>query len=113
MLILTEDAKLVCAHQLGKVKNEPSQDWVRIDGRRVLVRPDPVGRGIVGCPNLGIGIVPCRTTLKVKGGYSAWIFIGGEAACTDGVRGLTDGTPPGLVEYLVNEAGQSLVTTSA
>jgi hypothetical protein len=30
--------------------------------------------------------------------------------CLDTVNGLTDGTPPGVVEYKVRHAGQELVT---
>ena len=37
MLWITEDALVVCKHQLGKVTNLPSQDLVTIDSRRVLV----------------------------------------------------------------------------
>ena len=34
MLVLTEDAILVCKHELGKVKNKPTQELVTIDGRK-------------------------------------------------------------------------------
>ena len=43
---LTEDALVVCKHQLGKVANAPSQNFVRIDARRVLVDSDPERRPI-------------------------------------------------------------------
>jgi hypothetical protein len=109
MLILTEDAVIVCQHELGIVQNVPSQNWVTIGGRRVLVEPDPEGRTIKGCPNIGVGIRPCLTTLKVTAGYSDLIRINGQRACLDTVTGLTDGTPPGLVKYKVNDAGQPSV----
>lgn len=109
MLWLTEDALIVCKHQLGKVTNTPTQDWVRIAGRRVLVATDPEGRPISGCPNYGPSIKPCTTTLKVQAGYSGWIRIGGRALCLDTVTGYTDGTPPGVVKYVVNAAGQPWV----
>jgi len=112
MLILTEDAKLVCKHD-GKVKIQPSQTLVRVEGRLVLVEPDPEGRGISLCPNYGLTIKPCVTTLKVKAGYSTLVRIGGKPVCLDTVEGLTDGTPPGLVKYVVRNAGQDLVAEQA
>lgn len=106
---LTEDAAIVCKHQLGRAANLPTQDWVRIDGRRVLVAPDPSGRPISGCPNCGPAIKPCTTTLPVKEGYSDWIRIGGRGLCLDTVTGYTDGTPPGVVKYVVAFPGQQWV----
>lgn len=109
MLLLTEDALLVCQHELGKVGIEPTQDLVRIEDRLVLVEPNPESRPISGCPNIGATIKPCLNTLKVRTGYSEWIRIEGQPVCLDSVVGFTDGTPPGVVEYKVNFAGQELV----
>ena len=109
MLFITEDAVVVCQHELGHVQNVPSQNWVTVAKRRVLVEIDPEGRTIKGCPNMGVGIRPCLTTLKVTSGYSNLIRIGGKRLCLDTVTGLTDGTPPGLVKYKVNNAGQPFV----
>ena len=109
MLWLTEDAVLVCRHQLGRVANLPSQSLVTVQRRRVLIAPDPEGRAITGCPNYGPAIKPCTTTLKVDAGYSGWIRIGGQSVCLDAVTGLSDGTPPGIIKYLVNAAGQEWV----
>jgi hypothetical protein len=110
MRVLTVDALVVCAHELGKVGLVPSQSWVTVEGRPVLVRPDPEARPITGCPNIGPTIKPCTTTLVVKVGYSSLVRIDGRPVCLDTVRGLTDGTPPGVVEYKVNTPGQRLVT---
>lgn len=109
MYWLTEDAVLVCAHELGIVGIRATQDLVTIEGRRVLVAVDPESRPIVGCPNVGPTIKPCTTTLPVKQGYSNLIRIDGRKLCLDPVTGLTDGTPPGTVEYHVRSAGQALV----
>jgi len=109
MKLLTEDAVIVCDHQLGIVQNKPSQSLVTINGRRILVENDPEGRTIKGCPNIGLTIKPCNTTLKVKKGYSQMLHIGGHAICLDILSGLTDGTPPGTVNYKVRSPGQSLV----
>lgn len=110
MKILTEDAVLVCDHQQGVVANRPGQGWVTVAGRRVLVAPDPEGRPITGCPNTGPTIKPCTTTLRVREGYSELVRIDGRAVCLDTVTGLTDGTPPGVVDYTVRSPGQELVS---
>ncbi len=113
MLLLTEDATLVCKHELGIVQIVATQDLVTVEGRRVLVETDPEGRPIKGCPNIGVGIKPCTTTLRVREGYSGWLRIQGRRICLDTVTGLTDGTPPGVVEYKVRSAGQEFVAEAA
>jgi hypothetical protein len=109
MRLLTLDAWLACAHA-GKMGLVNAQSWVTIESRPVLVRPDPEGRSITGCPNIGLGIKPCTLSLKVQEGYSDWVRIDGKPVCLDTVTGLTDGTPPGVVKYLVRAPGQSLVS---
>lgn len=109
MKILTEDADLRCAHELGRVSIVASQGWVRIEGRKVLVAHDPVSRSIIGCPNYGPTIKPCTTTLAVQRGYSSLVYIDGRQLCLDSVTGITDGTPPGTVKYKVRDSGQRFV----
>lgn len=109
MEVLTEDADLRCAHELGKVNIHAGQGWVRIGGRRVLVEQDPEGCTLSGCPNYGPTIKPCTTTLAVQTGYSALVRIDGRRVCLDAVIGLTDGTPPGTVKYRVRSPGQHFV----
>lgn len=110
---ITERAVLVCAHELGKVDNKPSQRWVTIKNRRVLVSTDPEKRSISMCPNIGITIKPCTNTLKVTKGYSTFIKVNGKRVCLDTVTGLTDGTPPGTVKYKVRSPGQPFVSGAA
>lgn len=110
MLILTDEAKLVCKHEVGRVINKPSQDFVTIEKKRVLVEDDPEGRSIKGCPVVPPIGRPCVTTLKVHTGYSDWLRIGGQRICLDTITGFTDGTPPGVVKYKVNSAGQEFVS---
>ena len=112
MLLLTLDASMACSHQ-GRVRLVASQQWFTLSGRPVLVEPDPEGRTIVACPNIGPTIKPCTTTLKVQVGYSTLVTIGGKPACLDSVTGLTDGTPPGTVPYRVLNAGQTFVEAVA
>lgn len=106
---LTEDADLRCTHIKGKVKLDVTQSWVRVAGRRVLIEPNTERRSISGCPMYGPTIKPCTLTLAVKKGYSAWITIDGKPVCLDTITGLTDGTPPGTVEYKALAPGQNLV----
>lgn len=113
MLWLSEDAVLLCKHVLGKVSNAPSQGWVTVEGRRVLVRDDPEGRRIGGCPMYGAAVKPCTRTLAVREGYSHLVRIGGAPVCLDSVKGLTDGSPPGTAQYGVSAAGQAFVAGDA
>lgn len=108
--MLTDEALLVCKHEVGRITNKPSQDFVTIGKRFVLVDHDPEGRDIKGCPVVPPIGRPCVTTLKVQTGYSNWIRIGGKSVCLDTVTGFTDGTPPGIVKYKVNFAGQEFVS---
>jgi hypothetical protein len=110
MFFLTEDATIVCDHRLGVVTNVPTQNLVMINQRRILVEPDPEGKFIKGCPNYGPTVKPCTATLVVKEGYSGFIRIDGWPVCLEPVTGLTDGTPPGVVNYIVIEPGQGLVS---
>ncbi|MDJ0355998.1 hypothetical protein [Paenarthrobacter sp. PH39-S1] len=107
MKILIERGVIRCGHD-GSVANVPSQSWVRITGSPVLVEHDPQGRTIRMCPNVGINIKPCTSTLVVQTGYSTFIRIDRHAICLDSVQGYTDGTPPGAVKYTVRSAGQQL-----
>ncbi len=109
MYLLTEDAVLVCDHQLGTVQAWATQDLVTIEQRRIQVERDPEGRPITRCPNVSATIKPYQLTLTVKEGYSDLIRIDGRRVCLDTVTGLTDGTPPGAVNYTVRQAGQAFV----
>lgn len=113
MLLLTDEATLRCQHRLGKVDIAPSQQWVHVDGHPLLVEDDPEQRGISGCPNYGPTIKPCTHTLRVKEGYSDLLRIDGQRVCLDTVTGLTDGTPPGTVNYIVRDAGQTWIDEDA
>ena len=110
MYLLTEDARLVCTHELGIVQIRASQGLVRIERRRVLVRDDPEGRKIQWCPHIGAAMKPCTNTLAVRSGYSPFVTIEGHPVCLDTISGFTDGTPPGAVRYEVRRSGQDIVS---
>jgi hypothetical protein len=109
---MTEDATVACAHDTGTVTGfDPAQSWVTVNGRRVLVEPDPVGRTIVRCNNLPPQGVPCTATLAVEQGYSTFAQVDGRRICLDTVRGLTNGVAP--VDYTVRDPAQRLVDADA
>lgn len=114
MKLLTVQAKLVCKHVTGVVVNLiAGQNMVYIGDEPVLVDNDPEGRIILGCANVSLTIKPCTQTLRVHEGYSELIHINGQRACLDTVTGLTDGTPPGVVRYVVADPAQDFVEGAA
>ncbi|MCB9423116.1 MAG: hypothetical protein H6667_25170 [Ardenticatenaceae bacterium] len=110
MKILTVDAKITCKHITGVVQLFTLQNLVTVEGRPVLVANDPERKVITGCANVGLTIKPCALTLPVTKGYSDLVRINGRAVCLDTVTGFTDGTPPGVVKYIVRHPGQKLVS---
>ena len=112
MKALTDLALLLCDHVTGTVRLAASQHFVTVQKRAMLVAPDPVGKPVVGCSNMGPTIKPCTATLPVQAGYSTLARINGRAVCLDTVSGITDGTPPGVVSYTVKNPGQTLVNFS-
>ncbi len=106
---LTEDVDVRCAHRLGHASVPASQHLVSVEGRFVLVDPDPQGQSIDNCPNIGVGIKRCMTTLPVLHGKSGFVRINGAQVIRADLSGLTDGTPPGSVTYNVQKPGQDLV----
>lgn len=108
-LWLVETADVRCAHHVGRAPQRASQRWVRVGDSPVLVDPDPVGRTVGGCPNVGVSIKPCTSLLLVRGGRSTFVRIEGKPVLRSDLTGLTDGTPPGQVRYQVLDPGQPLV----
>jgi hypothetical protein len=112
MMLLTQDAVLVCQH-LGSVAVTTSQSLVTIGHRIVLVEPDPQGRKIDRCPMRGLNVKECSQTLAVEKGYSTLLRIDGHRICLDSVTGKTNGTAPGLINYVVRHPGQDIVSEAA
>lgn len=109
LLWLTDQADVRCTHKLGRSPQQATQEWVRISGRPVLLQPDPVGRPISGCPNIGVSIKPCTTALAMTRGWSGFVRIDHRPVLRADLTGYTDGTPPGAVTYEVLDAAQLLV----
>lgn len=110
MKFLTNKAKLTCKHITGVVQLFTFQNLVTIEGDPVLVDNDPEVKPILGCCNISPTIKPCSFTLKVTKGYSDFIFINNKAVSLDTVTGLTDGTAPGTIQYIVRNPGQHFVS---
>lgn len=108
MILLREDALVVCTHRLGKVSLSAGQDLAYVEGVPLLVRADPEGRPIAGCPNVSPVTKPCTRTLSVTTGYSDLVTIDGRAACLDTLVGRTDGQG-GIYEYVVQATRHDLV----
>ena len=100
-----------CAHETGVVTMLATQDLVTVNGIRVVVEADPIGRDIVACNNVNVftGLLPCLKTLSVNCGYSGLVRIERHRACLADLRGKTSGTPVGTQDYWVRDPGQSLV----
>jgi hypothetical protein len=113
MRVITEDALIVCSHD-GVVQLMPIQNWLTINGRKVLIENDPEGRSIALCPNISTTTKACLHTLKVEQGYSAFVRADGHSLCYETVQGKTDGLAPGKVfDYHVRQPGQDFVEGSA
>lgn len=105
---LTQDSALACDHG-GRVALAAGQHWLTIAAVPALVAGDPERRPVTGCPNTGPTIKPCTATLAPETGPSDLIRVDGRPAVLSHLRGKTDGTPPGLVTYTVQDARQPLV----
>ena len=110
MFFVTEDATIICKHPNGAVVNEPSQDWLTIVGRRVLIEPDPENRKIKGCLNNSAVNVACAIATNIQmEGYSELIRVDGHRLCLDTITAFTSGQPPGLFKWVVANPGQPFV----
>lgn len=110
---LTDLGLSTCDHASGVVTLVASQTFVAIDGGRILVGSDTIGKGIAGCPNAGPTIKPCTSTLNLEAGRSAFVTINGRPVLLDTVVGGTDGTPPGATKYRVRAVGHALLDIGA
>jgi len=110
-LVVTEKADVRCKHR-GVVKISASQHFVTVSGTPVLILLDPAGKSIGGCPNVGANIKPCTASLPAERGWSKFVTIQGQPMALKPITGKTDGTPPGMVEYIVVDPAQNFVQVS-
>jgi hypothetical protein len=109
---LTENGALHCLHPgAGKVDVASGSHFVRVNGARVNIKPNPLSRPINGCMHpASTNSKPCSLTLTVNTGYSAFIYIGGKPICLESITGVTESIPPSM--YKVSYPGQSMVKST-
>jgi hypothetical protein len=113
---MTAAAVVTCIHG-GQVIIQPSQSIATIQGMPILTVPDLVGAPIVGCPQVGTGIVPCTAVVVTEPVIipSAKASAAGKPAylaeTVGAPGGLTNGNPPGMI-ICVNP-GQMTVTADS
>jgi hypothetical protein len=113
---MTAAAVVTCIHG-GQVIIQPSQSTATIQGMPILTVPDLVGAVIVGCPQMGTGIVPCTAVVLTEpvimpsliataGGKPAYL-----AESVGAPGGLTNGNPPGMI-ICVNPGQMTVMANS-
>jgi hypothetical protein len=113
MFVLTKTAVLKCAHG-GLVRNQNSQDWVRIADDPLLVEDDPLARSIAACPMATITTPPCTSTVAVDdASYSAFLRIDGHRICLDSTTGRTNWSQLGITPFSVTAVAQVFVQSGA
>jgi hypothetical protein len=100
--ILTSNAQVMCIHG-GQVMLRPTQTVVQVGGGFALCLPDLLSMPIVGCPQMGPGIVPCTLAVVTDPVITASpkVMVQGRPAYVVtqiGVPGgVTNGVPPGMI----------------
>jgi hypothetical protein len=111
--LLNSTAQIMCVHG-GQVMLRPTQSSVTVAGGFPLAVPDLMTMPIVGCPQVGPGLVPCTLVVATEPVLTASpkVSIGGRPAYVVqaiGVPGgLTNGNPPGMI-ICVSPGQSSLV----
>jgi hypothetical protein len=110
--MLTENSDLRCAH-LAPVKLKATQHWVRIEGEKVLVRPNTVKRPIVGCTQATVTNKPCTLTVTANqsASFSSLVKIDGHGVCLASATGKTNWSNLVQTDYSVRSAAQNFVGT--
>jgi hypothetical protein len=108
--VLTAKSILNCAHG-GTVDLDPSQSWVRIGGREVLVEPDTVNRPVKACPMATPTTPPCSKTVNADKGasFSELVKIDGHGMCLATATGMTDWSRMATTPYFVSSPAQDFV----
>ncbi len=109
---LTKKGKVECLHPgAGTVEVATTQSFVKINGGKVNVMANTVGRPIAGCKHpASTNSKPCTSTLSDNAAYSTFVRIGGKPPCFDSISGFTDSVPPS--SYKVSRAGQNFVRSA-
>ncbi len=118
---LTENSKLVCAHQ-GQVQLTASQSRLTVSGGKVLVEGDLNSAPVSACTTTPTAPPPpgtpvstkCLTVTSTINGVAAKLKIQGKGALLDNIQGTTDGivantTPQSWSVQSANETKLSTV----
>jgi PAAR motif len=100
--LLTASGQIMCIHG-GQVTLIPSETTVLVGGAPVMCVPDLQTCPIVGCPQVGPGIVPCTMIMVTEPAImpSTSVMVAGKPAyvvqAIGAPGGLTNGNPPGMI----------------
>lgn len=110
--VLNSTAQIMCIHG-GQVMLRPTQSSLTVSGGFPHAVPDLMTMPIVGCTQVGPGLVPCTLVLVTEPVLmpSPKVTIGGRPAYVVqavGVPGgVTNGVPPGMI--ICANPGQALL----
>lgn len=109
VLIGIETARCNCEHR-GGVQIRPSQDWVTIDGRLLLVEGDLDHRPIVLCRGGAevVGVTRCRSIATVDDdlSHSHLVAIDGRGVVLSTASGTTDWSSVAIARWTLGNPGQ-------
>jgi hypothetical protein len=115
---LTENSKLVCAHQ-GAVRLTAGQSKLTVSGAKVLVDGDLASAPVQGCitvvtpPPPGPVSKPCLTIASAIGGVASKLKVQGKGVLLDSIAIGSDGMvagaplPPATIPGTVQTAGET------
>jgi hypothetical protein len=111
---LTENSKLVCAHQ-GALQLTASQSKLTVSGAKVLVEGDLPPAAIQNCitpsvpPPAPSVSKPCMNVTSSIGGVAAKMKVQGKGVLLEDITGLTDGIVSNVSpqQWSVQAAGET------
>lgn len=110
--VLTVGSTVTCAHQ-GRVQLVASQDALKVNGQAVLVMGDLDGATIANCQApVTPSSTKCTTVVAMIAGAAATLTAGGKPVLLDTATGLTNGTPPPGNIWMVQSAGQTVLSAT-
>jgi len=99
MRYLTCEAVVTCIHG-GVVQFAPADVPWEIMGSPVLTLEAVEGASIVGCAQVGPGLVPCTQVLKVTSGPALGAEAGGKIPLLENLDFTTNGNPVGTARVI-------------
>jgi hypothetical protein len=78
-----------------------------MNGIPILCAEDIEGAPIVGCPQIGTGIVPCTVVTTVLAGFVPFFSVDGLRPLLQPFMAMTNGAPPGTI-FALNDGGSAV-----